>query len=152
MIWLCDYATCEQIKKGGTMKILFILTALFISTGAFASQINMHDHGASMNTQPVELVVVNGNEVALRSSVYLCPYYPKGVDGDVYECHTTRELLFNHLGDNKILELDDRSLAQHIADLDMTFDCANRSSKPAVVKYKGKNVYWFTGILLKKVL
>ena len=136
------------------MKTLLILVVLFMSLGANASMINMHDHGASMNIQPVEFAVVSGNEIQFRSVIYACSHYPgfpNKIYGDVYECHTSREKLFAYTNDSKLFELDDQSLAQYLIDMDVTFDCANRSSKPPLVNYKGKNVYWFTGLLLAKV-
>lgn len=133
--------------KGEIMKILLVLAMLFVSVGAFASNINMHDNGVSIAVHPVELVVVQGNDLWVRTSVRPCPALPNGANGEVYECYTSRERLSAHLNDMNILSLPDSDLSQYIKDLGQTFDCANRST-PSQVKYKGFNVYWYSGILL----
>lgn len=132
------------------MKFILIIAGLLMSGNVFASNILMHENGAPMNSQPVEIVIVMGNEIQMRSSIYACssyPGFPDKIYGDVYECHTSREMMMNHLGDNKMYELPDHELAQYILKMNKTFDCANRSQKPQLVSYKGKNVYWFIGLL-----
>ena len=133
------------------MKILLILAMLFVSTGAFASNIRMHDNGAEIAVQPVELVISQGNDLWLRTSARACSALPNGVTAEVYECYTSREKLAAYLNDSNIFALSDSDLSQYIKGLNKTFDCANRST-PGVVKYKGEDVYWYSGILLSTTL
>ncbi|MES2769084.1 MAG: hypothetical protein V4596_08055 [Bdellovibrionota bacterium] len=131
------------------MKLLLAIATLFVASGAFASNIEMYDNGASMAVQPVELVVVQGNDLWVRSSIRPCPALPGGAQAEVYECYTSREKLSAHLNDMNILSLPDSDLSKYITSLGQNFDCANRST-PSHIKYKGVDVIWFSGILLSK--
>lgn len=134
------------------MKLLLAFAVVFASlntTNSYASKINMHDNGVSMWVQPVEMAVVMGGEIFLRSSVHYCPALPKGAVGEVYECYTSRERLSQFLNDTNILMLPDSELSKYLVAIQQTFDCANRST-PQVVTYRGQNVFWFSGLLLKK--
>lgn len=133
------------------MKILLILSMLFVSSGTFAASIRMHDNGAEMAVQPLDFVVSQGNDLWFRSTVRICTALPNGVSSEVYECYTSREKLAAYLNDTNIYSLPDSELSQYIKDMKRTFDCANRST-PGVIKYKGEDVYWFSGILLSTTL
>ena len=132
------------------MKFLILLTFLFASSNSVAAQIDFYDHGASMNIQPVDRVIISQDKVVLRSIIYACPYYqgfPEKIFGDVYECHTTRELLSNYLNDLNILTLTDEDLSTYLEHIKVTVKCANQNKNTPLVKYQGRNVYWFIGSL-----
>lgn len=135
-------------------RLLAVALVTILAIPTFAAQITFYDNGHEMATQPVEVVVVQGGDLYLRSSVRACAAYPGFPDklyGDVYECYTSREKLSEYLNDENILFLADEDLRTYITTISVNLDCANRST-PTKHRYKGKNVYWFSGILLSKRL
>lgn len=132
------------------MKILILIAVLFLTTSSYASQIQMYENKILLNTSPVEKVVVRGPELYVRSAVRPCasyPGFPDKIYGDVYECYTSREKLSQYLNDQNILNLPDSDLSQYIVAINRNFTCATRG-QPNLVPYFGKNVYWFSGLLL----
>ena|SRR5690606_24605490 len=135
-------------------RLLMVAIATVLTVPTFAAQITFYDNGAEMAVQPVEKVVVRGNDLYLRSSIRACaayPGFPDKIYGDVYECYTSREKLSAHLNDMNILSLPDEDLKTYIVTIAVNLDCANRST-PSTHRYQNKNVYWFSGILLAQRL
>jgi hypothetical protein len=132
------------------MTKLFLGLSLLFATSAMASEIQMYENNAPLPKTSVERVVVQGPEVYVRSAIHPCssyPGFPEKIYGDVYECFTSRENLSKFLNDQNVKSLSDADLSKYIVSLKQTFSCANRNT-PELVPYFGKNVYWFSGILL----
>lgn len=136
------------------MKQIFLsllVITLFNISNTNAAEIKMHEKSMLLNSQAVDKVVIQGAEIYIRSSIRPCahyPGYPDKIYGDVYECYTSRQKLSEYLNDPAPLNMFDQELSDYILKSKAVFMC-NTKNSPHLVKYFGKNVYWFSGILFK---
>ncbi len=131
------------------MKTILIFN-LFLSLCVYASTITMEEHDIALNTGSLEALIVLDENVYLRTTPLPCPFYPKGIYGDLYECATTKQELATLLNNKNIFTYTPSELQNYLLTVDFQFTC-NTTKVPEKIKYQDRNVYHFKGFL-KSVL
>lgn len=125
--------------------VIFLTT---VSVTVFSADLVMLENGGKMNPAPIEIVLTpNPDTILIRSHLFPCPFYPKDIYGDLYECTTSRQTLSALLESPEILSASTQEISNILSSQSVRLVCESKFD-PVLLKYQGKKVYYFSGPLV----